>query len=59
MRERDGADPVKRARATFISLERRRLCQWLLVPAAQLAAPWTAWAATAKIASARLWPAQE
>src|SRR6186997_136916 len=58
MRERDGADPVKGPRATSVSLERRRLCQWLLVPAAQLAVPWT-WAATAKIASARLWPAQE
>jgi hypothetical protein len=42
-----------------VSLERRRVCQWLLVPAAQLVVPWAAWGATAKIASARLWPAQE
>jgi len=42
-----------------ISLERRRVCQWLLVPAAQLVVPSAAWASAAKIASARLWPALE
>jgi N-acetylmuramoyl-L-alanine amidase len=42
-----------------LSLERRRLCQWLLVPAAQLAVPAFAWASIGRIASARIWPAQE
>jgi N-acetylmuramoyl-L-alanine amidase len=41
-----------------VSIERRRLCQWLLVPAAQLLVP-RAWADAGHIASARLWPAQE
>ncbi len=39
-----------------VSIERRRVCQWLLLPAM----PW--WIATANaatVASARLWPAQE
>ena len=40
------------------SIERRRACRWLLVPAAQLIVP-LAWAAAARVASARLWPAQE
>jgi N-acetylmuramoyl-L-alanine amidase len=39
-----------------VSIERRRVCQWLLLPAA----PWWIAAANATtIASARLWPAQE
>src|SRR5580765_7983010 len=59
MCECDGVHPVKGARKASVSLERRRVCRWLLVPAAQLVVPWTAWGATAKIASARLWPAQE
>jgi len=42
-----------------VSLERRRLCRWLLLPAAQLVVPSAAWASAAKIASARMWPAQE
>jgi N-acetylmuramoyl-L-alanine amidase len=41
------------------SLERRRACRWLLVPAAQLLVPSSVWSAAARIASARLWPAQE
>jgi N-acetylmuramoyl-L-alanine amidase len=41
-----------------ISIERRRLCQWLLLPAAQLLLP-RAWAEAGRIASARMWPAQE
>ncbi len=41
-----------------VSLERRRLCQWLLLPAAQLVVP-RAWAEAGRIASARMWPAQE
>jgi N-acetylmuramoyl-L-alanine amidase len=40
------------------SIERRRACRWLLVPAAGLVVP-SAWAAAARVASARLWPAQE
>ena len=42
-----------------VSLERRRMCGWLLVPAAQLLVPSVAWASVARIASARMWPAQE
>ena len=55
----NGVHPVRDRRRASISLERRRVCRWLLVPAAQLLVPWTAWGAAAKIASARLWPAQE
>ena len=40
-----------------VSLERRELCKWLLVPAVQLVVPIGARAAT--VASARLWPAEE
>ena len=43
---------------TRVSLERRRVCGWLLLPATQLLVP-RAWAEAAKIASARVWPAQE
>jgi N-acetylmuramoyl-L-alanine amidase len=42
---------------TRVSLERRRICQWLLLPAAQILVPIPARAST--IASARLWPAEE
>ena len=42
-----------------ISLERRRVCRWLLLPAANLVVPSLAWANVARIASARMWPAQE
>jgi N-acetylmuramoyl-L-alanine amidase len=42
---------------TAISLRRRRVCQWLLLPAGQLLIPGLSSAAT--VASARLWPAQE
>jgi N-acetylmuramoyl-L-alanine amidase len=41
-----------------VSLERRRACQWLLLPAVQLVVP-RAWAEAGRIASARMWPAQE
>jgi len=40
-----------------VELERRRVCAWLLLPAAQWLLPPRADAAT--VASARLWPAQE
>lgn len=42
---------------TRISLGRRRLCQWLLLPAGQFLLPGIA--SAAMIASARIWPAQE
>jgi N-acetylmuramoyl-L-alanine amidase len=44
-------------RLTRASLERRRICGWLLLPAAHWLVPARADAAT--VASARLWPAQE
>jgi N-acetylmuramoyl-L-alanine amidase len=40
-----------------VTLSRRRVCQWLLLPAAQWFIPAPLFAST--IASARLWPAQE
>lgn len=40
-----------------ISVERRRVCQWLLLPAVPWW--WSAASRAATIASARLWPAQE
>ena len=43
---------------TRASLSRRRALSWALLPAAQLLVP-GAWAQAARIASARLWPAQE
>jgi N-acetylmuramoyl-L-alanine amidase len=39
-----------------VSIERRRVCQWLLLPAVP---SWVAAANAATVASARLWPAQE
>jgi N-acetylmuramoyl-L-alanine amidase len=41
-----------------VSLERRNVCRWLLLPAAQMFVPF-AWAEVARVASARIWPAQE
>jgi N-acetylmuramoyl-L-alanine amidase len=41
------------------SLERRHAFRWLLLPAAQLVVPSSVWAAASRIASVRLWPAQE
>ena len=46
-------------RVVRVSLERRRALGWLLLPAAQAVLPSAAWAAATRIASARLWPAQE
>jgi N-acetylmuramoyl-L-alanine amidase len=40
-----------------VSIERRRVCQWLLLPAVPWW--WNAAANAATVASARLWPAQE
>jgi N-acetylmuramoyl-L-alanine amidase len=60
MSDRGVVGPMRvAARVSSISLERRRVCRWLVVPAAQLFGPPAAWGAAAKIASARLWPAQE
>ena len=42
-----------------VSLVRRRVCAWLLLPAMQLALPSLLRAGPARIASARIWPAQE
>jgi len=42
-----------------VSLTRRRLCRWMVVPAAQLIAPTLAWASFGHVQSARVWPAQE
>src|ERR1700686_1841571 len=42
-----------------ISVDRRRVCRWLLLPAAQIFILPAAWPAAARIASARMWPAQE
>jgi N-acetylmuramoyl-L-alanine amidase len=44
---------------TRVSLTRRRLFQWTVVPVAHLAAPALAWASIGRIASARVWPADE
>ncbi len=41
-----------------VCIERRRAFRWLLLPAAQWIVP-AAWADASRIASARLWPAQE
>jgi len=49
---------IRHSTLTLISIERRRACQWLLLPAAQAILP-GAWASLGRIASARLWPAQE
>ena len=59
MRGRDRG-PLRPARALIgISWQRRRLCQWMVLPAAQLAVS-AAWAqAASRVASARVWPAQE
>ena len=42
----------------LVSIERRRALRWLILPAAGFALP-NAWADASRIASARLWPAQE
>ena len=57
-RRRPGADTFPERRLIRVSIERRRLCQWLLLPAAQLVVSRT-WAEAGRIASARMWPAQE
>jgi N-acetylmuramoyl-L-alanine amidase len=46
------------AELSRVRLERRRAFRWLLLPAAHWVSP-SAWAEASRIASARLWPAQE
>jgi N-acetylmuramoyl-L-alanine amidase len=46
-------------RTLTFSIERRRAFRYLLLPAGQLLVPSFAWAAAGRVASARLWPAQE
>ena len=46
------------ARLTHVSYERRRALRWIMLPAALANWP-LAWASAARVASARLWPAQE
>jgi N-acetylmuramoyl-L-alanine amidase len=41
-----------------VRVERRRLLQWMLLPATQVLVP-SAWADAVRVASTRLWPAQE
>ena len=43
---------------TRVSYERRRALRWIVLPAALAQLP-LAWAGAARVASARLWPAQE
>ena len=57
-RRRSRADTSSERGLIRVSIERRRLCQWLLLPAAQLVVP-GAWAEAGRIATARMWPAQE
>ena len=57
MRERDRSG-AGRASPVRVSLTRRRLLSWAVVPAAAAFAP-AAYVKAAGIASARLWPAQE
>ena len=47
----------RRAALSHVSLERRRVCAWLLLPALQCWIPGRADAST--VSSARVWPAQE
>jgi N-acetylmuramoyl-L-alanine amidase len=59
MRKRTDHDPIAHRRGLTVSLTRRRIFHWLALPAASILAPSAAWAAATRIASARLWPAQE
>ncbi|HET9337682.1 MAG TPA: N-acetylmuramoyl-L-alanine amidase [Casimicrobiaceae bacterium] len=55
---RDRHPTGARGALTRVHLGRRRALAWALLPAAQTFAP-LAWAQAARIASARVWPAQE
>src|SRR5262245_60528033 len=58
MRRRDRPPRASRNIVTNVSLQRRRLAQCVLLPAASGFAP-AAWAEAVRISSARLWPALE
>ena len=54
----DGAAQKRESsHVTIVSIERRRALRWLLLPAAHWAMP--AWGNASRIASTRLWPAEE
>jgi len=59
MPDRDDIRRREPGSVVTISLERRRVCRWLLLPATQLVVPSVAWASVGQISSARMWPAQE
>ncbi|MBK9117143.1 MAG: N-acetylmuramoyl-L-alanine amidase [Betaproteobacteria bacterium] len=58
MPRRDRRHVHPRSTLTGISWQRRRLCQWLVLPDSQILLP-AAWGQAARVASARVWPAQE
>jgi hypothetical protein len=57
-RARCGVSGPTRDKLNGVSLERRRALRWILVPSTAWLLP-DAWAAYGRIASARVWPAQE
>src|SRR5438105_14570746 len=57
-RDKSAIRPSTSTTSISVSLTRRRVLSWMLVPAAQFVTP-GAWAVARRIASARLWPAQE
>lgn len=58
MRRRDRKPATARTDLISVSLTRRRLWQWMLLPGSPLVVP-AAWAETARVASARLWPSPD
>src|SRR5512147_84299 len=61
MSEGDGGNRDRGARGglTRASVERRRALAWLTLAPASLVLPSVAWAAAARVASTRIWPAHE
>src|SRR5438067_6840845 len=57
-RDKSAIRPSTSTTLIGVSLTRRRVLSWMLVPAAQFVTS-GAWAVARRIASARLWPAQE
>ena len=58
MPRRDEPSRITRSKGLSVRVERRRLLQWMLLPAVHALAP-AAWAQAMRVASTRLWPAQE
>ena len=58
-RDRRAIRSATHKRLTAVSLERRRILSWIAVPAAQFWVGAAGAMTMARIASARLWPAQE